>query len=67
MCGLQPCEPMTETCTWSAAHREACEARALAAWPLDQRRAYLKALPAERRARLEEILMRLWIERKAGW
>lgn len=67
MCGLRPCDPMTEACTWSAAYREACEARALSAWPLERRRAYLKALPVERRAGLEKILMRLWIERKGRW
>lgn len=48
MCGLKPCTPMHDGCTWSEAHRIACEARHILAMPLQERRDWLADLEIRR-------------------
>lgn len=38
MCGYKPCSK--QECTWSEAHRSACEAREVMRWPVEQRKDY---------------------------
>ncbi len=38
MCGRSPCQK--PNCTWSEAHRAACEAREVMRWPSEQRKAH---------------------------
>lgn len=48
MCGPTPCAPMHDACTWSEAHRQACEARHVLAMPFPLRRPYLQAIGQSR-------------------
>lgn len=38
VCGRQPCDSVA--CTWSEAHRAACEAREVMRWPGEKRKDY---------------------------
>lgn len=46
MCGPSPCS--LPSCTWSEAHRAACEARRVMAWPAEERKAYYAKVRAAR-------------------
>lgn len=46
MCGRSPCQ--SQTCTWSEAHRAACEARAVMVWPREKRHEYYGRVKAMR-------------------
>ena len=46
MCGPTPCSK--PDCTWSEAHRAACEARLVMSWPSHERKAYYAMVKRKR-------------------
>ena len=67
MCGQSPCR--SPTCTWSEAHRAACEAREVMKWSGEERRAYYAKVRAVRGQDAAAVLIaavnREWINRPA--
>ena len=62
MCGTSPCNPMTEACTWSEAHKWRCLARHVLAMPFDDRKPWIQAFKGNRRRLSEEIKLEHWRE-----
>lgn len=67
MCGHRPCP--SPACTWSEAHRAACEAREVMRWSGEERRAYYAKVRAVRgqdaAAGLIAAVNREWKDREA--